>query len=491
MKKAIVIGAGIGGLAAAVQLALKGYQTEVFEAAEGPGGKLHQFRLGDYRFDAGPSLFTMPQLVDELYTEAGLNPADHFQYQRLETACHYFYPDGLRFEAPGNPDAFAQKAAVTFGMDRARIRKYLDQCAEGMRTAGTIFLQKSLHKRKTWFSKDVLKTLAVMPHLNLFSSLHSTNEKALEDPRLVQLFDRFATYNGSDPYRTPGMMKVIASLEHGEGSYYPEGGMFQITLAVYHLALKLGVEFHFNQTVEEIRTKDEKAIGIRTPQGDVDADIVLSNMDIFPTYRKLLRNHPAPERSLKQERSSSAFIFYWGIRKSFPELGIHNIFFSRDYREEFKHLFNSSVPYSDPTVYVNVSSKYAPEDAPEGCENWFVMVNVPHHRGQDWESIGSGIRAQVLKRLSRDLKSDIASLIEVEKTWTPQGIEAQTFSHLGALYGSSSNNMWSAFLRHPNFSNNIKNLYFCGGSVHPGGGIPLAILSAKIACSMIPHAHES
>jgi phytoene dehydrogenase-like protein len=214
-------------------------------------------------------------------------------------------------------------------------------------------------------------------------------------------------------------------------------------------------------------------------------DLVISNMDIYPTYRKLLPKEKAPEKTLAQEKSSSAIIFYWGIKKQFPQLDLHNIFFSKNYEEEFKHIFNKNSLYNDPTIYVNISSKYLPSDAPIGCENWFVMVNVPPNSGQDWDNWIAVTRKNILTKLSRQLNQPIEDLIENESVLDPRLIEERTSSYGGSLYGNSSNNRNAAFLRHPNFSNKIKGLYFCGGSVHPGGGIPLCLHSGKITAEEI------
>jgi phytoene dehydrogenase-like protein len=212
---------------------------------------------------------------------------------------------------------------------------------------------------------------------------------------------------------------------------------------------------------------------------------VVSNMDIYPTYKHLLPDQPHPERTLAQERSTSAMIFYWGIRAEFPELDLHNIFFSKDYQAEFEAHSRGEV-CSDPTVYINITTKYDPQDAPPGCETWFVMVNVPaNSTGQDWDALTQRIRRQVLDKLSHNLGRPIEPLIACEATLDPRTIQSKTASWQGALYGTASNNMFSAFLRHPNFSSKIKSLYFVGGSVHPGGGIPLCLLSAKITDSLI------
>jgi diapolycopene oxygenase len=214
---------------------------------------------------------------------------------------------------------------------------------------------------------------------------------------------------------------------------------------------------------------------------------VVSNMDVTPTYRRLLRGQKAPEKILRQERSSSALIFYWGIKRSFPQLGLHNIFFSNNYKKEFQDIFNGVVPAADPTVYVNITSKDVPADAPAGCENWFVMVNVPEHKGQDWQKLIPAYREVIKRKLEPLLGADLTSVIENESTLTPLDIEFKTSSLGGSLYGTSSNNRYAAFLRHANESSRIKDLYFCGGSVHPGGGIPLCLLSAKIVSEICPN----
>jgi phytoene dehydrogenase-like protein len=209
-------------------------------------------------------------------------------------------------------------------------------------------------------------------------------------------------------------------------------------------------------------------------------------MDIYPTYRKMLPDHRAPERTLSQERSSSALIFYWGMKRLSPDLDLHNIFFSDDYPGEFRKIFDEKSLSEDPTVYINITAKESPEDAPSGGENWFVMINAPGDYGQDWDALVKQARKAILRKLSRMLSVELEDYIAVEEVLTPGGIAARTSSYRGALYGAASNNRFAAFLRHPNFSHRIKDLYFAGGSVHPGGGIPLSLLSAKIVSNSVP-----
>jgi phytoene desaturase len=304
---------------------------------------------------------------------------------------------------------------------------------------------------------------------------------------LVQYFNRYATYNGSDPYKAPGLLTLIAHPEHNIGTFIPEKGMYAITQSVHTLAKELGVEFLLNSPAEEIQYSDKgKVRGLVSGGKLYEADVVVSNSDVYHTYRKLLPKLKAPEKLLSQEKSSSALIFYWGIKKQFSQLDLHNIFFSADYKAEFDHIFNQKKIYDDPTVYVNITSKYVSSDAPQDCENWFVMINVPNNSGkQNWDEYIARSRKNILKKLSALLSTDIEPLIATEQVLEPRTIEGITGSYLGALYGNASNNRFAAFLRHKNFSSEIKGLYFCGGSVHPGGGIPLCLNSAKIVAEIV------
>jgi phytoene desaturase len=319
---------------------------------------------------------------------------------------------------------------------------------------------------------------------DLFSSINKVNERIVKHPKLVQLFNRFATYNGSDPYRAPGLLTIIPHFEHHIGAYYPKDGMHSITKAVYELALRLGVTFHFNSKVEELIVENKQIKGLKTADRLYTFDRIICNMDVFFAYQKLLPNHPRPERILKQERSTSAMIFYWGIKKVFSQLEMHNIFFSNDYKNEFNHLKEGKVA-KDVTIYINITTNHTPTDAPEGSQNWFVMVNVPSQSENQQNFDIQELKTQVISKLSNMLGEPIEPLIEMEEILSPKEIESRTQSHQGSLYGTASNKPLSAFLRHPNFSNQIKGLYFCGGSVHPGGGIPLCLLSAKIAVDLL------
>lgn len=480
-----IIGSGIAGLSAALRLRSLGYEVTVFEAHTGPGGKLDEISQNGYRFDLGPSLFTMPQYIDELFELFDENPRDHFNYLKKETLCNYFWTDGTRFKTPADKEEFITSFSTSFKENPAKVRRFLEDNSLKYELTAPLFLERSLHRLKTYLNGITVKAIAKIYRLDLLKSLYSTLQSYFKNPKSLQFFSRHATYNGSSPYQTPGIMSLIPHLEMHFGTYYPEGGMRSITESLYQLAIRHGVQFRFDEKVTRIDLHKGKVIGLSTAKGSYPFDIVVSNMDVVPTYRKLLTGIKAPEKTLAQERSSSALIFYWGIQKTFKELDLHNIFFSDSYEEEFNCIFKKKTLSEDPTVYVNISSKHTASDAPEGGENWFVMINAPGNYGQNWEELIDLSRERILNKLSLLLGVNVKEFIETEFVWDPRGIEAKTDSFLGALYGAASNDRMAAFLRHPNRAPQISNLYFCGGSVHPGGGIPLCVQSGKIVSELI------
>ena len=479
-----IVGAGIAGIASAIRWARKGYAVHVHEANSYPGGKLSQFQLGDYRFDAGPSLFTLPFLVDELFTLCGEDPRDHFNYLKKTEECRYFWDDGTRLTAHSDPAEFASEAERVLGEPAAHVRAHLDLARRQYEATKGLFLERSLHKASTYLRRDALPALAALPSLKLTQTMHAVHAQRFRSPKMVQLFDRFATYNGSTPYQAPGTLAMIPHLEFGFGTFVPFGGMVAITESLVALAERQGVQFHYGQRVERILVANRRATGLLVGGTELPADVVVSNMDVTPTYRRLLPDLKAPEKTLSQERSSSALIFYWGVRREFPELDLHNILFANDYEAEFRDLFERKTLHDDPTVYIHITSKDLEGEAPVGGENWFVMINAPADYGQDWASWRATARASVLAKIERALGIDVAPFIEVEEVLDPPTIQSRTGSYRGALYGASSNNAMAAFLRHPNFHRQIPNLFFVGGSAHPGGGIPLCLLSAKIAADL-------
>ncbi len=432
----------------------------------------------------GPSVLTMPQYIDELFELAGENPRDHFNYQKLDPVFQYFFEDGTVIKTSSDANKLADELANKTTVSQASVFKFLQQAAMIFDLTNEVFLQRSLHQFRNYFNFQTLRGILKFHKIKAFNTMAKSNAALFQDAKAEAIFNRYASYNGSDPYQAPGTLNVIAHLELGLGAYYPNGGMHSITTSMQRLAERLNVEFQFNSKVDEILVTEKRVHGIRIGKEKREYDFVVSNSDVFKTYHQLLPGQKSPDRILNQPKSCSFIVFYWGIKKVFPKLGLHNMFMSKNPKEEYGFISKGKI-YTDPSVYLYCSSKLNSGDAPPGCENWFVMVSVPHNTGQHWDKLIVEMKSNVLEKLNRQLDLRVEEYIECENVLEPRIIEALTSSAFGAVFGNSSNSKFAAFLRHANFSSNIQNLYFCGGSVHPGAGIPLCLLSAKIVGEMV------
>ncbi|SDC72288.1 1-hydroxycarotenoid 3,4-desaturase CrtD [Williamwhitmania taraxaci] len=485
-----VVGSGVAGMASAIRMAIKGFDVHVYEQSEVAGGKLNQLNGNGYRFDTGPSLFTLPQLLDDLFTAAGKEASSYIRYNRLDVVTRYFYPDGSVLNANADPVAFADECSATFGEPAHNILNYLKESKLLYELTANLFIFSPFPTYKV-FSSPEAKLLARNPRrLRAFTTMHQVNVKSFADSRIVQLFDRYATYNGSNPYKAPGTLTMIPHLEHNVGAFFPEKGMRQVSEALEALALDVGVTFHFSSAVGKILTDKNGVTGLLVKGEEVKFDAVVNDTDIFYAYPTLLPEKKLPWLYKQQEPSTSALIFYWGVKTTHPQLELHNILFSENYRKEFEEMERGRIS-TDPTVYLFISSKQVASDAPAGCENWFTMINVPPDTGQNWPKLVEECRVSIQAKIKAMLGIDLKPIIEFERVIDPPTIARTTSSFGGSLYGISSNGMMAAFSRHPNHRKSIPGLYFVGGSVHPGGGIPLCLASAKIVDDLVSSPHNS
>ena len=311
-SRVAVVGSGIAGLSAAIRAAVAGAEVHVYEQNSYTGGKVTAFQKDGFRFDAGPSLFTLPNLVDDLFKLAVENPRDYFNYHVHNTVCNYFWRDGTRFSMYPQLEKNIEVISKNFSsLEASRVADYFSDAAKKYNLTSPYFLENSLHKPSTFMTLEVLKVLRAIPSLGLFSTLDEENKKYFKDPKLVQLFNRYATYNGSSPFLTPGIMQMITHLEHGLGTYLPKGGMHEISQSLTRLALKLGVEFHLGHKVEKLNSVQNKMVGIQVNGIEHPCDTIFVNSDVKHAYSHLLSPElKRPKKTLKQEPSSSALIFY-------------------------------------------------------------------------------------------------------------------------------------------------------------------------------------
>ena len=488
MKKIIIIGAGLGGLSAAIRLAVKGFSVTILEKNETAGGKVNFVEENGYSFDTGASLLTMPHVFRELFEFAGKRLEDYLEIVPLEPICRYFWTDGAELEVSTDLQKTESEIAKLNPGDVSGFRDYLADSRRKYEVAERTFLAHSLNDLPNLLRPKYFKDLLVISSLK---TLNAHNQKYFQSPKLQQLFNRFATYNGSSPYQVPATFALIPFVEFGLGAWSVRGGIYQIPKALEKLARELGVEFRFNAPVEKILVENKKAIGVKPQNSELlKSDFVIANADAIETYRNLLdekdRPHFSNKRIEKTEPSCSGFVLLLGVKKKFDQLAHHNIFFSDDYKAEFDAIFKLKRPAKNPTIYICATSRSDETQAPKNCENLFVLVNAPYTSKEiDWSKEAKNYRNLIIKKLEEFGLNDLEKSIEVEKIITPTDLENKYLANKGSIYGVSSNGIFSAFFRPPNQSRDIANLFFSSGSTHPGGGMPLVLLSGKIVSEMI------
>ena len=483
-QQVVIIGSGLAGIAAAIRLRRKQFQVVVLEKSEDYGGKLGTFSWNGFRWDKGPSLFTDPEAVDELFVLCGENPRDHFNYSRHHTSCTYYFPDKQKVQFHADRSKLQQELTEGFDEQSAALTmSYLDESERTYEGIGEFFITHPKPGLRSIFRKELLVRYPQLLGPKLRKTLHRYNQSKLKNEKLVRIFDRFGTYNGSDPHKMSGLYSMIPHLEQNRGTYLPQGGMRAIVDSLYSLATRNGVVFHFGQEITSLETIRGNYV-IQTKNQQFHAGKVVCAIDHLTFYRDVLRDATLFQRFQKQERSTSALVFYWAVDTVLKGPGLHSILFGADYRSEFEGLFGTQTLSADPTIYIHISSEINTEDAPEGARNWFVMINTPAGVYPTEEQKKS-LRQTVISAIDRQFDCDLKRHILFEQSWDAKGIEADTGSVSGSLYGASSNGKLAALKRHGNSSGKYPNLYFCGGTVHPGGGIPLVLKSAAIIEQLI------
>ncbi len=482
----IVIGAGIGGLSAAIRLVLAGQRVLVLEQNDQPGGKMGQIESDGFRWDTGPSVITMRHVFDDLFAAAGRRLDDYLTLLPVDPLTRYFYPDGTVLDASRDLSHMIEQIERLEPRDVEGYLAYLAYAARIHRITGPVFIYDRPPTPASFARVPVNEWLLVDP----LRTMHGSIRRFVRSPHLRQLLGRFATYVGGSPYVAPATLNVIAHVELSGGVWYPQGGVYAIASALTKLAAELGVEVRTGCPVQQISVEDSRAQGVTLASGEfILARAVVANADVTTVYRHLLPPEPAISRqSAKLESyqpSCSGFVLLLGVEGDYTKLAHHNIFFSRDYPAEFRAIFDEHQPPDDPTIYVSITSKSDASHAPPGCENWFVLVNAPPlSEHYDWHTQRIPYRDRVLAKLA-GAGFDVRDRIRAEHILTPADLARMSGAWRGALYGPSPNSRWAAFRRPHNRSAQVKGLYFAGGTTHPGGGVPMVTLSGKVAAELL------
>jgi phytoene desaturase len=466
VKETLVLGGGFAGLSAAIYLALQKVEVTLLEQQPTLGGKAGRFERDGFRFDTGPSVFTMRWVLEDLFKAAGR--ALPFELTPLEPLCRYIYPSGKVWDVYQDVDRTVSQ------LDTKEAKAYIALLAEAKRlyeAAAPTFIEGQTPNVFALVRYGLQHGLRAHPNLTLPQLLQAYG--ASEDLKLF--FLRFATYFGADPFRAPAVLHNIAWAELGLGVYYPTGGIGTIVKALETLAKDLGVDIQTGVTVERLEQRGSVINNIHTSKGSFQAEAIVSSLDV-------LRTHKLLGKAIKLERlepSLSGFVLLLGIEGHTPALSHHTISFSKDYKAEFQMIREGKLS-PDPTLYFNISSKTDPADSPEGHENWFVMANAPAlQHGQAWDE----------EKYSEELLDVMDSRgFNVRKRLCFKHVLGPTylakFAEHGSIYGSAPHSLFTT-LRPKQTIAGISNLVLAGGTVYPGGGMPLALLSGKAAAKLL------
>lgn len=487
MKKVVIIGGGLGGLSSAITLAHAGFHVELYEKNRHFGGKLMPIQLGDYPFDFGPNTITMPSVFKQVINQTGERAEDYFEMVKLETHTRNIFPDGTQFDFSSNQQTVLSQLQT---LDPAGARHYdsfLKEITRLFKLSEQYFLPRTFRSWRDYASPSLgLAMMRVRP----LQTLDSFFRSYFSNPRIIEAYNRYATYIGSSPFQAPATFAMIAYLEMVEGVYYVKGGNVKIAEAFTSLAKKIGVGLHNDSEVKKVLVSDKKAIGIELQDGEkVMADYVIMNADLLKAYPDLVSEKERPsfknDKVDKMEPSISAFVILAGVNKRFSQLKHHTVYFSEDYQQEFNDIFVQKKYSTQPTIYICNSAYTDSERSPKG-DNLFILVNAPALPQDGKLQIDPTAYKELIYETLSSRGLDLVDYIEEEKVITPSDIASQFGAYRGALYGVSANRKKDAFLRPQNASKDIKNLFFVGGSTHPGGGSPMVTISGQnVAQSII------
>ena len=486
-KKAVIIGAGVAGIATAVFLAQKGFAVEVYEKNANPGGRCGQMIQEGHRFDLGASILLMPSIYRDVFASLGLDMDKELETTSLEPLYKLFFSDGTDFEYTRDAGKMKLQLEAIEPGSFDQYERYVKEGYEFFNLSMNGLLGKNFYHVFQFIN---LKSILLLIKLKTWIKHTNYIKRFFRDARLQKAFTFQNIYVGQNPYKQPAFFSMLSGAEISEGALFPKGGMHRIVEKLLATATGLGVQFHYKTAVAKIVVNGNKTEGIQLDNGSlIKADVVIANADLPYVYNQLLPESRMSGRLKKKEYSCSAIVFHWGVDKIYPQLEHHSIFLNEPYHEGMKKIFNEKSLSANPSFYVHAPVRTDKSAAPENQDTLSIIVPAPcldAKCDQDWQILKQTAREGVVRRLKEAGLTDIEEHIKFEICYLPKTWESYCNVTNGSVFGSLSHTIFQmGYFRPHNRHNKYKNLYFAGGSTHPGNGIPLVLMSAKLTSERI------
>ena len=482
----VVVGAGLGGISAAISMAADGYRVEVYEKNAHVGGKLNVLRTQGFSFDLGPSILTLPHYFERLFEWHGRSMDDYINVRELRPHWRCFFEGGVGIDLYADPGETCAQNSTLGDEDAEELRRFMEYSQELYEQTEKGYFEKGLDT--VWQMVRFYGPLTALRSFDLFNSMHDGVSRYVSNPHMQHILDFFVKYVGSSPYDAPGVLNLLPYAQSRYGLLYVDGGLYELARALARLAEEAGVEMHLESEVVRLETDGGRVTGAELADGcHVSGDLFVCNMEAIPAYRRLLGESEGFLRKLEKfEPACSGLVLHLGTDRPYPQLAHHNFFFSRDPEEHFDSVFHKKVLPEDPTIYVVAPARTDSTQAPEGCENIKILPHIPYLQEPPFSPADyEALKERVLDKLERMGLENLRRHVIVEDMWTPEDIQRLYYSNKGAIYGVVSDRKKNGGFKAPKKSARYGNLYFAGGSVNPGGGMPMAVLSGQNVRDMI------